>query len=488
MQIPLNHSTAVPLYRQIEDHLRQSIMSGNLAPGTRLPATRSLAHDLGVNRVTAEAAYAELEADGLISSRVGSGTFVTFPAPSAVRPAGGRSNPWPLWQRSLEATQQAAAWTSPDEMLRAAGHPRPISFAGGTGDPGLFPTDDFRKAIQSVARRDGSAIMGYGESVGYEPLRNTVTRILASQGLETRPQHVLITTGSQQALALATELLLKPGDTVMVESPTYGRILDLFHSLSLTIVGVPADALGIQTDVLEGLLQQHHPKMIYVMPDFQNPTGACLDNARRRHLIDLAGRYNVPILEDDYIGDLRFEGSGRPPLKALDPGGRVIYASTFSKMLMPGLRLGFLVAEGPVFDCLVWGKRVHDVATPNLLQRALEEYVTVGRYQAHLRRSCMVYRKRRDAMMAAIRRWLPASVRVDPPRGGLFAWLRLPDGLSSEDLLVKACREGVAFAPGTEFFVNSEDGLGFARLNFAAVADDTIEEGIMRLGRAMSQF
>ena len=262
----------------------------------------------------------------------------------------------------------------------------------------------------------------------YGPLRETITHILASQGLQTRPENILITAGSQQALSLVSQLLLKPGDVILVESPTYSGALDLFRALGFKVVGIPVDGQGMQVEGLEKLLQQHHPKLIYTIPNFHNPTGTCLNSARRRQLIVLADRYNIPILEDDFVGDLRYEGRTQPALKALDPGGRVIYVSTFSKMLMPGLRVGFLVAEGPIYDCLVNFKRVNDLATSTLIQRALEAYVTVGRYQAHLRRSCQIFRKRRDVMLSAIQRYLPAGVHFDPPQGGLFIWLQLPKG------------------------------------------------------------
>ncbi|HVO68554.1 MAG TPA: PLP-dependent aminotransferase family protein, partial [Aggregatilineaceae bacterium] len=303
--------------------------------------------------------------------------------------------------------------------------------------------------------------------------------------IQTRPENVLITAGSQQAMALISQVLLKPGDVVLVESPTYSVALELFRALDLKIVGIPTDAQGMQVEPLEGLLQQHHAKLIYTVPNFQNPTGTCMSSPRRRQLLALADRYNVPILEDDFVGDLRYDGHAQPALKALDPGGRVIYISTFSKMLMPGLRVGFLVVEGPVYDSLVGQKYVTDLATSNLIQRALESYVTVGRYQAHLRRCCRVYRKRRDAMLSAVRRHLPDGVRIDPPQGGFFAWLRLPDGLSSETLFSLACAEGVTFMPGYRFFPDGASGADCLRLNFAAHPPSAIEDGIQRLGKAI---
>ncbi len=484
MRIPLDRQSAVPLYRQIEAFLRQGILSGSLAPDTRLPAIRQLARDLGINRITVENAYAELEADGLIFGRVGSGTYVLPPHPLPPLHADGPESPWPPWQQDVQSSRGALETIMSDEAFKSA-HPNPLAFAGGGGDSRMFPVEEFRKTIQSVMRRDGITALEYGERSGYAPLRSTIAHVLASQGLQASPESVLITAGSQQALSLVSQLLLKAGDVALVESPTYAGALDLFRSLRIKAVGVPTDERGMQVEKLEKLLQQHHPKLIYAIPNFQNPSGTCLNSQRRRQLIALADRYNVPILEDDFVGDLRYEGRAQPALKALDPGGRVVYTSTFSKMLMPGLRVGFLVAEGPVYEGLVNYKRAHDLATSNLIQRALEAYVTVGRYQAHLRRSCRVYGKRRERMLLAIKRHLPTGARVVPPQGGLFVWLRLPDGMSCEKLLPLACEEGVSFAPGSIFFPDGSDGECYARLNFAVHPPEDIEEGIRRLGKAM---
>jgi GntR family transcriptional regulator / MocR family aminotransferase len=487
MRIPLDRQSTIPLYQQIETYLRQGILSGSLAAETRLPASRQLARDLGVNRITVENAYAELESEGLIYSKMGSGTYVLPFNPVLALPKNGPGAAWPLWQQSIEF--QGRSIRPADEVLKkTARHSHPISFASGTGDAHLFPAEEFRKLLQTVMRQDGIAALGYGEPNGHAALRETITHILASQGVQTRSENVLITAGSQQALSLVSQLLLKPNDVILVESPTYSGALDLFRALGFAVVGIPIDGQGMQVEELEKLLQQHHPKLIYTIPTFHNPTGTCLSGARRRQLIVLADRYNIPILEDDFVGDLRYEGRTQPALKALDPGGRVIYVSTFSKMLMPGLRVGFLVAEGPVYDHLVSFKRVNDLATSTLVQRALEAYVTVGRYQAHLRRSCQIFRKRRDAMLSAIQRYLPAEIQFDVPQGGLFIWLQLPEILSSEKLLPLAWEEGVDFAPGKGFFPDGRSGKNWLRLNFVAQAPDQIEEGIKRLGRAVKRL
>ncbi len=488
MHIPLDPHSSTPLYRQIESFLRQGILSGSLAPDIRLPATRQLAKDLGINRITVENAYAGLEAEGLVYSRVGSGTYIlspqSIPLPLNEAPA----LPWPLWQQNVQVMNDRYKDLAREDALAEIQRGQLISFAGGVGDAHLFPAEDFRKVLQAVIRRDGMQAMDYGERNGYGPLRTTIAHVLASQGVQTHPENVLITSGSQQAISLTAQLLLKPGDAILVENPTHSRGLDLFQALNFEIVGIPMDGQGMQVEALEKLLQLYHPKLIYTIPNFHNPTGTCLSGSRRRQLIVLADRYNIPILEDDFVGDLRYEGRTQPALKALDPGGRVIYVSTFSKMLMPGLRVGFLIAEGPIYDRLVGFKRLNDLATSTLIQRALESYVTVGRYQAHLRRSCQIFRKRRDAMVTAIRRHLPEEVRFDPPQGGLFLWLKLPDGLSTEELYPLARKEGVEFMPGSWFYIDARDGKDQMRLNFVAQPPEKIDEGIRRLGKAIRKM
>ena len=476
MRLPIDRQRPVALYQQIEEHLRRSIASGTLAPGARLPATRALARDLGVNRLTVETAYAELEADGLVAGRAGSGTYVlAAPSPS---PSGPRSETaWPAWQLDVGARPRAA----PDEGAHPA---KAISFADGQGDPALYPVEELRRVIQAVMRRDGGRALDYGPPEGDPGLRRTIAEVLASQGLPARAEHVLVTAGSQQALALAAMLLARPGDIVLVEGPTYSGALELFRTQGLQVVAIPTDAEGMRTGELEPLLVRHHPRLIYTVPTFHNPTGTCLPAARRRELLSLADRHNVPVLEDDYVGDLRYDGRAQAPLKAWDRGGRVLYAGTFSKMLAPGLRVGFLLADGPVHAALIERKRLLDLASSNVLQRAVEAYVTVGRYQAHLRRTVRLYRRRRDAMLQALGRHLP-SLELTPPRGGLFLWARLPGGLSSRRLLLAAREAGVDFAPGWRFFPDPREGDGFLRLNFAAHEPEIVEEGVRRLARAL---
>ncbi len=486
MRIPLNPHSATPLYQQIIEYLREQILSGKLTPETRLAASRQLANELGVSRITVNNAYATLESEGLIYSREGSGTYVLERHPLQHPATATESATWPLWQQALrQATAEEYEQRSATRrQSHSHPHPHPINFTG-VGDPREFPIKAFAHTMQEVLRRDGTDALLYGDTgQGYAPLRTTLTHVLASQGLTALPEQILITAGSQQALAFVCQLLLRAGDVILVENPTYNVALQLFRALGLQVVGVAVDREGMRVDLVEPLLQQHNPKLIYTIPNFQNPTGMSLSGVRRRQLVTLADRYNIPLLEDDFVGDLRYDGRTQPALKTLDPGGRVIHIGTFSKMLMPGLRIGYLIAEGPVLGRLVALKAASDLSTAPLMQRTLEAYVSVGNYQHHLRRSVRLYRQRRDTMMMAIQRHLP-TVQVDPPQGGLFAWLRLPEGCSSVGMLEQARVAGVEFAPGTRFFVEPNEGKRYLRLNFATQTPVDIEEGVWRLGRLL---
>lgn len=481
MRLALDHSSSQPIYAQISGHFRAAILSDNLRPGVRLPAVRAVAANLGVSRGTVESAYAELVADGLVASRQGSGYYVLAHAPGDPGTSS-RSGDWPAWQGRLTYGGYEAMSAYLPEVSRKTDW---IALDGGACDPRLFPMDEFRRLLGQVMRRDGVAAVEYGEIGGYLPLRAILAQVLASQGIQTGPGNILITAGSQQALSLVAGLILPPGSGVVVERPTYAGALDVFRSRGLRIHTVGLDEDGMDMDELEAVLARHRPGLIYTIANFHNPTGACLSGQRRRQLISLAGRFDVPVLEDDYVGDIRYEGHAQPTLKSLDPDGRVIYMSTFSKMLIPGLRVGFVVADGPVYDFLLRSKRCHDLATCNLIQRALKDYVSVGRYGAHLQRSCTLYRRRRDVMLAALERHMPPATTWLRPKGGLFVWVNLPPAMRASELLPRACAKGVVFAPGGNFHLDPSQGEGSLRLNFASSSEDVIEEGIRRLGWAM---
>lgn len=488
MRIPLDRESTVPLYQQIKDFLKENILSGTLPPDARLPSSRQLARDLGVNRITIETAYDELEADGLVYSQRGSGTYVSSSLAIPEKLSMMTSTPaeWPVWQHQFlsryDISEQPAAGSTNDMVTRRD----LISLAGGLPDSRLFPVEDFRRVFRSILRRDGIEAFEYGDRAGYLPLRRTIAQILSSQGIPAHPENLLITSGSQQGIALVTQVLTRPGDVIIVEDPTYASALDFFRTYGLKVVGIPVDSRGMIVEQLEEVIRAHHPRMIYTIPNFQNPTGVCMSGQRRRLLVLLSRRYNVPILEDDFVGDLRYDGRAQPALKALDVEGNVLLTGTFSKMLMPGLRVGYILAHGPVFEQLAFYKKISDLASSTLIQRALEAYITVGRYQAHLRRACQAYRRRRDALADALHKYLP-EVRFELPQGGIFLWAKLPEGIFAEDLYPYAWQEGVTFAVGSAFSTNKAKS-PFMRLTFSQATTAEIDLGIRRLTKAITRL
>lgn len=485
MRFDLDRTSQIPLYRQLEARLREAIRAGDLPVGTRLPATRRLALDLGISRLTVDTAYAELLAEGWLEGQGARGTLIRS-RPSLPDPAAPALGSWPGWQEraSHQLGRFAAAPAVPASALT---HPDLIDFASGTGDPQLLPARELQRLVAAVKGRVDPGLMTYGDARGLPELRRLVAEILGSQGMRTHADQVLITAGSQQAIALVTQAITRPGDAVLVEAPCYASALELFRALGLRTIGVPVDHHGMRVELLPELVSREQPALIYTVPNFHNPTGTCMSGPRRRELLAIATRLDLPILEDDYVGELRYEGRVQPPLKALDPGGRVIHVGTFSKMLLPGLRTGFLTVDGPFLATLAELKRVSDLAGPMLVQQALADFIGIGRYQAHLRRSRRAYAARRDVMLATLARELPEVV-VRCPQGGLFLWARLPVGCDSTHLLASALATGVAFAPGGRHFADPGEGQGYLRLNFALHAPARIEEGIRRLGRAYRQL
>ncbi len=488
MEIPLDRDSPVPMYRQIECHIAQLIQEGALPPQARLPATRKLAADLDVNRITVSNAYAELEAAGLVYAQTGRGTFIS-PTPQLPPPPddhGSERDGWPLWQQALAARPTPTSYERWSGLLARAQEPSVISFAGGVPDLETFPVDDFRKAMRTVFKRDGQKALEYDQIQGYPPLRQAIAHFLGEQGIAVTPDEIFVVSGSQQALSLVTMALTQPGDRVVVESPTYTNALQLFDWLQTRLLSVPVDESGMQVDLLEHLLKHHRPRLIYTIPTFHNPTGATMSGQRRRQLLALAEQYGLCLVEDDYAGGLRYDGPEEPSLRGLDHGRNVIHVSTFSKMLMPGPRIGFVLARGPLLERLVALKRQTDLGTSGLIQRALEVYIGEGRWRAHTRRVSRIYRARRDAMLLALDKYFPPEARWTPPKGGFFVWVRLPAGVSIADLYRAAVERRVAFAPGPLFFPDSQAHPAM-RLSFSQQPPERILEGIERLGEVLQK-
>lgn len=476
MLIPLDRNADTPLYRQIETWLRKAIDADLLAPGARLPAARVLARDLGLSRITVDAAYAELISEGLLETRGSGGTLV---APEGCHRLGAMPS-WPSWHPHPPDP------TKPQPTLHPEERPGCIDFSSGGGDDSLFPFPAFLRGLKARHREAPSGLLGFPESAGEWSLRTSIAHICASQGLLLPPEEVLITGGSQQVLTLTANALASGGDTVFVEEPTYAKAIALFRALGLRVVGLPCDAQGPIPEHFQGLAETHHPKFAYLIPNFRNPTGSCMGASRRRRLVALAQELNLPILEDDYVGGLRYEGQSLPSLKTLARPGQVIYTGTFSKMLAPGLCVGFLATEGPLLARLQAMKNLTGLSSSRFFQRGLADFVGVGSYRNHIRRSARLFRQRRDLMCAALSQHLPAAT-FTRPAGGLFLWVELPTPREGNALAAACAREGVRVAFGEDYFVEPQvSARRFLRLNFAASPTESIPMGIERLGRALS--
>jgi 2-aminoadipate transaminase len=388
--------------------------------------------------------------------------------------------------------------------LKLTENPEIISFAGGLPAPELFPVAEFREAAGRVLSERGSQALQYGTTEGYRPLREFIVQKMARYGIQAAPENVLLTSGSQQALDMIGKILLNPGDLVLTEQPTYLGALQAWRSYQAEFVTVPIDDDGLQTDKLEEALSAG-PKFMYILPNFQNPGGVTLSLERRRELIQTADHYGIPIIEDDPYGELRFEGDHLPPLVVLDSEklngrahgpssngrnhyfrGNVIYMSTFSKTLAPGIRLGWIVAPADVIRYCVMAKQGMDLHTSSFVQMVAYELIKDGFLDGHVRQIRQVYRERRDLMLATMERTFPPSVRWTRPQGGLFLWATLPEGIDAAVVLEKALAYKVAFVPGIAFDPDNVRR-NTMRINFSNARPEQIVTGIERMGRVLTE-
>lgn len=363
------------------------------------------------------------------------------------------------------------------ELLKVAERPGIISFAGGLPSPKTFPVEAFAAACAKVLRDDASAALQYAASEGYGPLREMVAESLP---WAVDPAQVLITTGSQQGLDLVAKVLIDQGSRVLVESPTYLGALQAFAPMEPQVQSVDGDESGIDIAALQQTLRQGDPaRFLYVLPNFQNPTGRSMSEARRAALSACAAEHGLPLVEDNPYGELWFDTPPPAPLTARNPGA-CIYLGSFSKVLAPSLRLGFLVAPGAVFPKLLQAKQAADLHSPGFNQRVAAAVMQDGFMAQHVPRIRALYKAQRDAMLAALKKEMPSGVEWNHPEGGMFLWLRLPQGMDASALLPQAVAQGVAFVPGAAFYADHADPRTL-RLSFVTASEADIARGIAAL-------
>ncbi|MGH1523285.1 PLP-dependent aminotransferase family protein [Leifsonia sp. L25] len=451
--------------------LRDAVLDGRLRRGERLPATRELAASLGVSRSTVSTAYERLTAEGYLVARVGSGTFVALPAATGERPA-----------RRPAAAQPAPLWRDLADPLWAEPHPIAYDFGVGSPDPTLFPADVWRRSVTAALRGPALRTAHYADPAGPERLRAGIARHLGlARSVEAAAADVVVTSGAQQAFDLLGRTLLSPGDTVAVEDPGYPPVRQLFEQLGARVVPVPVDDHGLRVDLLPPA------RLVYVTPSHQFPLGGVLPLERRTELLEWAARHDAVVVEDDYDSEYRFGARSLDPLQRLDADGRVVYVGTFSKTMLPGLRLGFVVAPQTLVPALRSAKRLTDWHNDVVTQAAMASLLDSGAFAAHVRRARRVYEERHAILGLEAGRLLAGRLAVVPSAAGLHLALRPADGASFDSARVSdaAAVAGIAVQPLPRFAVR--DGWEGLLLGFGAIAAGDIPDGVRLLAEVVGR-
>jgi 2-aminoadipate transaminase len=377
------------------------------------------------------------------------------------------------------------------DLMAVIAQPDVISLAGGLPDTTTFPAEDLAALSARMAAESSAAALQYGPTEGLEDVRRCIVEVMAAEGMTVETDDLLVTTGGQQVIDLVCRALIDPGDVVLAEGPTYPGAVPVFGSYQADVVQIEMDGDGMRVELVEAQLDRlaeegRTPKFIYTIPSFHNPAGVTMSLERRRALVRIAKERELLVLEDNPYGLLRYEGTPLPTLYDLDGGEFVIYLGTFSKILSPGLRVGWAAAPHPVLDKLNLGKQAADLCSPSFTQYFVTTYFAARDWRAYVRTQIDLYRRRRDAMLEALAEHFPPGATWTEPQGGLFLWARLPDFIDTTDLLARALRENVAFVPGRGAYLDGRGGSEM-RLNFSGVSEEEIREGVRRIGKIVRE-
>lgn len=478
MNFTIDKNIKTPIYMQIKNEIKKRIYSGELLPYSQLPAERKLAEELGVNRSTVLNAYRELKAEGLIDSHIGQGTQIM---PIMQDATDSRNIAYfPIsWQHMMSQEALLSQSTSIMDMLNVSAKDHMISFAAGMAAQELYPFKSIESLLNTVHKNCHTPFL-HTSVEGLYDLRESICTLMKKNGIFASPEEIMILSGSQQGLDLLARNYLDPGDTVIVEEPTYLGALQIFKAAGAKVIGVPIQEDGIRMDILEALIIKHKPKFFYTMPTFQNPSGRVMDMAQRNKLLELSYLYQLPIIEDDAYSELRYEGHPLPPLKALDQRGNVLYLNTFSKFLFPGLRIGWLYAPMDVIKHLSIKKQMTDLHANSIGQWLIKEYLENNDVQIHIKNIINAYKEKRNAMLDALIKYAPNDIKWNVPEGGFYVWCELPDTINHRSLWVKSIDAGVAYVPGDTFF-SGKQGQNYIRLSFSTPLVEEIDSGIQRL-------
>lgn len=472
-RLELDSASDVALYRQLADSVSRLIAKGIIQSGEKLPATRELAGQLGLNRTTVAAAYSALEEAGLIRGHVGRGSFVAGP-----RRAESNAPSKPIWESQLP----------PAEPHVSRGAPAiEISFANSRPSSEAFPLDQFRHLAREVIDSSEAAeILQLGPTHGYQPLRRFLMNDAEIAGIARAGDDLIVTNGCQQALDLLACIFVTGKTPIAVEDPVYHGLIRVFSRAGAELLPVAVDQGGLDVNALEGTLERHHPRMLIVTPSFQNPTGATLSLERRKRIVSLAQRYGAVLVENDIYSELRYRGQPLPTLKELDESGNTILLRSYSKVLFPGLRVGWVIAPRAVVTRLADAKQISDLHSDQLSQAVLLRFSESGELRKHVEQTRIEGEKKLASALAACQRYLPPGATFTSPDGGMNLWIELPAPLTSDLLLRQAQESGVGFLPGRYFSAHGGHTRGL-RISFGGLAPDQITRGIEILGHCATR-
>lgn len=489
MRIPLERHSSKAVYLQIRDRIRRLIETGALQTGDKLPSIRALAENTGVNKLTVIEAYNVLEADGLIAARQGSGYFVN-PATTHQKSVSNFAPPQdvivseqPPPPSLFEEAKGGSFFNLYMASLQARSSPGMIDLSSG------FPSESGLEDLPRIARRAVKQVTGslfnYDNPQGQLMLRQQISRMLVQQhGMNVTPEDLIITNGSKQGLSLVVHYYVKPADWVIVESPTWHGMLSLLYNMGARVIGIPMTAEGMNLELLEKNLHTYRPKLIFTVSTLHNPTGITTSQSHRQQLLQLAERYDCVILEDNAYEGLNFEPVPAP-IKALDRKDITTYVGTFSKTLMPGIRVGYLVVTGKHYQPLVERKLLDDLHVSTVSQAIVSEYLASGHYRHHLAHLQAQHRQSQTAMLDALQKYFPSSASWTVPNGGTFLWVQMP-AVPMSEICQKALSRGVFVAEGSPFFPGQQ-GYPALRLNFT-LSPEKIERGIFVLGELVQAY
>jgi len=375
------------------------------------------------------------------------------------------------------------------ELLELSQRPGVISFAGGLPNPKAFPVEQIKEIVNRILEEEGSKALQYGPTAGLKEVREEIVRYVKKEGIEAKLENIFLTVGSQQALDLIGRVFINEGDVILVGLPTYLGAINAFLAYGAKLVGVPLDENGMRVDILEEKIKElkekgEKIKLIYTVPTFQNPAGVELSEERRQQMVEIAEKYDLLIIEDEPYRPLRFEGKHLPSIKSLDKKGLVIYMATFSKILSPGFRLAYVVANEEIARKMVIAKQSVDLCTPTFTQLIAYYYIKNGYMEKHIPKIVEMYKRKRDIMLEAIEKYFPQNCKWTRPKGGMFLWVELPKHISTIEMFQDAVKEKVAYVHGKAFHVDGS-GENTMRLNFTNPSDELIEEGIKRLAKVI---